>query len=231
MSRFTGYMSAFVYYPDHIVEMPSPAAGLLKTLYSLIREPVFRGLLPAAWNTYRYKATQTRAILPARGKDGMLYGVQANGFRNDNLSLGEYYARASRNPDLVNNLLSAMIHGIWGGDVWMLSNARDPANNTLERPWTNAEGAAWTILSNEETDPALMVREGLGDDQRLAGLSQRYSHVSFKRGMSTLTDAMVAELENNPNVTLHKGTPIESIRKHSSGSLEVSRFPRLFGCS
>lgn len=222
MSRFTGSMSAFIYYPDHIVEMPSPAAGLLKTVYSLIREPVFYGLLPAAWNVYRYKATQTRAILPARRKDGTFYGTQANGFRNDNTSLGEYYARASGNPDLVNNLLSAMIHGIWGGDVWGLSNARDPLNNTLERPWTDADGATWTVLSNEETDPALMVREDLGDDQRLAGLSGAYSHVSFKRGMSTLTDAMVTELESNPNVILHKEIPIESIRKHPSGSLEVS---------
>ena len=100
----------FVYYPDHLVRMPGPGTSLLSNVVNLLSEPVFKG---AFWGSIKEYSTAT----PKR-PDGV-----------DDESIGSFISRRFGSGP-ADNLASAIIHGIYAGDIYNLS-----ARTILPGPW------------------------------------------------------------------------------------------------
>ncbi|KAK0657357.1 hypothetical protein B0T16DRAFT_318783 [Cercophora newfieldiana] len=198
-------MKNYIYYPDHIVELPSPKMGLLEIIRKLATEPLFKGLLPAVWNSWKD---------PTIGKPKL-----TDDHRENQQSLATYYSVATQRPDVVDNFLSAMVHGIWGGDVSKLSDARDPLNHLYDRPGLKST-EPYFVLTDEEADLPTVMTEGRNHSYDISWTMDaiKHSHLSFKDGFSTLTNALIKALEANPMVTILKNEPVSAIRMHATGS-------------
>ena len=100
----------FVYYPDHLVRMPGPGTSLFSNVINLLSEPVFKGGIWGCMKEY-YKAVPERP-------DGL-----------DDESIGSFISRRFGSGP-ADNLASAIIHGIYAGDIYNLS-----ARTILPGPW------------------------------------------------------------------------------------------------
>lgn len=99
--RSAAALSRYIYYPDHLVQLPYPGMGGWNMLWTILREPVFKGLT-------------LRALM-----DDLMRPAYEEPLRND-VSVGTFVAN-HLGPDLVNDLVSPVMHGIYAGDVWKLS--------------------------------------------------------------------------------------------------------------
>ncbi|KAM3524004.1 hypothetical protein NHJ13051_004807 [Beauveria bassiana] len=101
----------YLYYPDHLVKMPPDASVFDCLTESLFRECIWGALGTAAsWVTGRH-----RGRLPAH-----------------DLSVADWLRLITSDSAVGNNLVSAMIHGIYGGDIERLS-----ARSVLDRMYYN----------------------------------------------------------------------------------------------
>lgn len=91
-------MPRYIYYDGRVTALPPH-----NPIYNFWREPLLRGLLPGGILWYAKMVTRGEATFPDR-----------------DMSVAEYIRQASRSDTLV-DILSAGIHGIWGGDVEKLS--------------------------------------------------------------------------------------------------------------
>jgi len=216
-------MKNFVYFPDHVVEMPSPTTGLLELAQRVVTEPLLKGLPHALFEGWRAAPQEKSWDSVCEGHERERYRRWPMTFfapQRDSMSLGAYYSHITGRPDVVDNMLSAMIHGIWGGDVSKLSDGRDPFNHIHDRP--NVPPSAqdeYTTLTNEEADLPVMMTEGTQHSYDISWTMDAidHGHMSFRTGFNTLTDAIAAALENNPMVTIKKNEPVTSIRMHATG--------------
>lgn len=114
-------------------------------------------------------------------------------------------------PDLVHNVISAMFHGIWGGDVWKLSAAESTLQSLFFQLQTSGLGAKPIKPQDYASGVDILARNPAVSD-----LVQHYGpkngYLGFHDGFSTLTDALAGSLKNNPNVTIKTGTPVTAIR-------------------
>ncbi|KAJ3472037.1 hypothetical protein NLG97_g11343 [Lecanicillium saksenae] len=93
----------FVYYPDHLVKMPPTAS-----IFDCLSEDLFRECI---WG-----ALGTVASYIMRRADG--------GIPDKDMSVAEWIRGITMGDTVGNNLVSAMIHGIYGGDIDRLSASR-----------------------------------------------------------------------------------------------------------
>ena len=100
----------FVYYPDHLVRMPGPGVSLLSNIINILTEPVFTGLV---WGAVK----EFYRVAPSR-PDGL-----------EDESIGSFISRRLGSGP-ANNLASAVMHGIYAGDIYSLS-----ARTILPGPW------------------------------------------------------------------------------------------------
>ena len=205
----------YIYYPDHLVQMPTPGpkttyTGWLKILQSLRTEPIFRNM--ASWLMHAV-GTRSRDSLfhfaDPRVDPAKNYLEQEE--LEPTLSLGAYYARRLGDREPVDNLLSAMIHGIWGGDIWKLTSRRDPFGRPFTRYKIPPGFEDWEHILRGSMDAAQLLRKPDEDDvlgREWAG----FSHMWFRDGFRTLPRALAAALEKCDNVTIKAAAPVASIR-------------------
>ncbi|KAK3906678.1 hypothetical protein C8A05DRAFT_40524 [Staphylotrichum tortipilum] len=209
-------VAGFLYYPDHLVEIPMPPP--IKTLGDLFRkvpvlarmakllfEPVFRGLLPAVWRSL----SAPRSPLA----DPIFYG-------EGDISIGDYYSQRHGTPDVVDKVLSALMHGTAGGDVWKLSMASSSFADTLA---PENRGPPTKVMVRM-FDLQLMV-EHLKDPETfdLANKHLGSSSLWFRNGFSTLTDALGKALAGMPNVTIRLNDPATKIQySHSLDQVQLT---------
>ena len=200
----------FIYYPDHLVRMPGPGSSLLNILSSMISEPVFKG---------------------------SLYGALTEVFRPrpDNLddeSVGAFISRKF-GPDVADNIVSAVLHGIYAGDIYQLS-----AKSILGKIYKTEEQYASVMLGN--------VLEATRDDSLVPLLDlhmMRYlkpfvvapngkplpgteilakvrasSVYTFKRGIGQLAESLEFALRKLSNVSILTDTPVESLKLVTYGN-------------
>lgn len=166
----------------------------MSTLWQVLTEPVFRDVLPSLFNLVFRKHDVDRSKIRNHEED---------------ISAGEYWARLFGGRGMVDKVLSAVVHGITGGDVWKLSMGSGPFAPALGVPTTPAVGHA--VLRQEDYE--LMAT--LTKDKATFDLANQYKDADaiwFRDGFSTLTNALAASLRNNPNVTIKTGEPVESVR-------------------
>lgn len=108
----------YIYYPDHLVRVPAPGDTPWGILAQLLREPLFQGVLPGIAGEF---------FRPARPRE------------LEDESVGSFLRRRF-GPAIADNLVSALMHGIYAGDIYRLS-----AKSLLPLPW-HLEDAHGSVL-------------------------------------------------------------------------------------
>ncbi|OIW34567.1 Protoporphyrinogen oxidase [Coniochaeta ligniaria NRRL 30616] len=210
----------YFYYPDHLVCLPAiPGAsdpvgmllGLAQLAVSSLREPLYEGAHSFLWNMLR--STGNRPPI-------------------DDVSIGEEFLRRGGRREPVDNMLSAMCHGIYGGDVWKLSAESSIfgaafMNQRLRWPYSSV-WEAWKktripVLIQDND----LLRQVANNRQVVRWLE--YSKViksfNFGQGFSALTDGLVAKLKAKPNVKF-VNEKVDRVRHSAAGRMEVTTAKR-----
>ncbi|KAK5078917.1 oxygen-dependent protoporphyrinogen oxidase [Lithohypha guttulata] len=200
----------YLYYPDHLVCMPNPKRGIFSNLYTLLSEPIFSGvfskLFAETWVAERSSNTRDESV-------------------------GSFISR--RYGALVaDNLVSALYHGIYAGDIYNLS-----ARTLMPRFWylekrDTADGHGINIellelitksrsLLSFDTVRLMnrMIKDDSGNKESFAFLQRQMSKTSiysFVRGLGQLNDFLLDYLKSNTNVTLRPNTKVEKLEFDSS---------------
>jgi protoporphyrinogen/coproporphyrinogen III oxidase len=132
-------------------------------------------------------------------------------------SIGSFLERRFGTPDVGNNVVSAVLHGIYAGDIYKLS-----IKSLLPAVW-HSEGV-WGSISQSSLNTARTgERPALLKDVRLQqellpklegtmidGMNQA-SVYTFKGGLGALTNALEKSLKENPNITFRMGQKVNEV--------------------
>jgi hypothetical protein len=141
----------------------------------------------------------------------------------DEMSVGDYFlSRFGGRREVVDNVLSAMMHGVYGGDVWKLGLA----SNSMMTPGLRMgsfkkddnhspiQTHDWRLLLEIQDTPTAKIMLRCGPKKALG----------FREGFGTLVDALVKSLTANPNVKV-VSQPVRRVQLLPNGKMEVCRIP------
>jgi len=211
----------YLYYPDRLVRVPDVAlsvrdplgslAGLWEAGRAVLTEPLFTGLIPG---TLHASGFRPRAEWP----HGRHRGLPA-----PDMSIGAFFAQLLGRRDLVDNVLSGLVHGIYGGDVWRLSVASSFFSRAwLRYCWGPEERGKVPVLPSD-----LALLGELTRDETLAQVAAHHAAAgkavfAMRNGMATLTRALEAALASNPRVTIRRGEPVSKLEhERAHGKVKV----------
>ena len=197
----------FIYYPDHLVRLPVPGpdASLLSCARTLFSEPLFKGLLGAIWNEPGHPKISTAP----------------------DESVGSFISRRL-SPQVADNIVSAVFHGIYAGDIYQLSaRMLIPQLCAMERIYGSVmEGYAklsWSQQSlRREKDQDTLKQlastfEAPNSPERLWFESISNASVyTFKGGVERLITELVDALNLLSNVTINTDTTVTSLQLRST---------------
>ncbi|RKO84903.1 hypothetical protein BDK51DRAFT_16775 [Blyttiomyces helicus] len=164
-------LNRFIYHNDTINQLPSSLPKLLTNPPS-----VLKGLVPTVL------AELFRAKISSTQSDESIHSFVSRRFA----------------PWVADNLVSAIVHGIYAGDVKTLS-----VRSTLGMLWENEQGAGSVIRGLVKGKPPLRVEDFARPDAvEFVKSVQGESIYSFREGMQTLTDALRDDLEGRENVEI-----------------------------
>ena len=198
----------FIYYPDKLVRVPSPSDSRLGIAWTVLTDPLFEGVLAAVW---------AESDVPRR-PDSLV-----------DESIGGFIKRRSGGGEkIVDNLVSAMLHGIYAGDVNQLS-----MRSLLPRMW-EAEGKFGSLTmalrknNGGKYDPhkkTLSLDES-GEEllgQELGRKAQEASIYTYRNGMQTLPDALAGVIKGARNADIRMATSVSGISRSADGkTIQVS---------
>ena len=149
-------------------------------------------------------------------------------------SIGSFISRRF-GPHMANNIVSAVLHGIYAGDVWQLSmKSIQPLVWFLEQRHQSISNAMidrWKTKTEyiPQSDVELTRELSAKSSTRsMRPIIEGASVYTFKRGLGQLADQLQARLRKSKNVAFRMSTPISRIKfNEESGGLSVSTFPRL----
>ena len=197
----------FVYYPDHLVCVPGPGRSFLENLSTVYSEPAFNGFIS---------------------------GVLSEPFRSNapdghDESVGSFVSRRF-GPAVADNIVSAVFHGIYAGDIYQLS-ARSILSRAQKFEQEYGSVLVGSLAESMRKDPLLtstdrMVLEGralAGPGSELFENIRRSSVFTFKRGIGQLAETLESILVKDPRVTIYKNTPIEALEMVTEGNTSEVR--------
>ena len=143
--------------------------------------------------------------------------------------MGKFFQRyLGGRRDLVDNLFSGMIHGIYGGDVWKLSMRSGMFQalwfSVVSKEQFPRDVATKVVHVPEEDMHAVRYYEKQPDAKNVRDMNREMAHggyIGFHSGFSALTDALVQKLRGNPNVTIKTGKPVSSISMAETSYVSV----------
>ncbi|KAF4338849.1 protoporphyrinogen oxidase [Fusarium beomiforme] len=178
-------MPRYIYYPDHLVPTPPNTS-----IFDIFREPLYLESIGAGLglgiNSLR------RRFLPSK-----------------DYSVSEWLYTVSNSRKGVGTLASAMMHGIYGGDINKLS-----ARCVLDRIYWGwyLPNPGLSARPMPMAEQALL--ETLGQDKQIQkmALEPRSALVDFgDKGMESLPQALSAALREQPNVTIKTGEAVQDV--------------------
>ena len=192
----------FIYYPDHLVPMPSPGAPLWRNLATFFTEEVFRGvssgMLWENWQAQRPKSLQDESV-------------------------GSFVSRRL-GPAVADNIVSAVFHGIYAGDIYQLSAKTLFSTPTL---YEDLYGSILKGLLKGMTSGNLLVPERdlqtlrYFQDKPLESAKLRAvakaSVFTFKKGIGELAERLELKLRENSRVRIQTKTQIKELRQNGNG--------------
>lgn len=192
----------FIYYPDHLVRVPAPNAklGLVGNATMLAEtfteEEAFHGLL---WRLV------LEHFQPTRSKD------------LTDESIGHFFARRI-SPEMVDRVLSSVIHGIYAGDVYKLSmKTLFPGIWRLEGEYGSLVAGFLKSFSEGPKTPrreatfTKLMRQPYPMDKDFKNNFRRASVFTFRNGVQQLVDKLEEKLREKYNVTFLTNTEVKKV--------------------
>jgi oxygen-dependent protoporphyrinogen oxidase len=186
----------YIYYPDHLVRLPHPLVdSVVGIVTSLLTEPIFKGFLPG------------------------LLGEAFREQRPDDLedeSVASFFSRRLH-PAVAQNIVSAVLHGIYAGDVNQLSiRAIFPLLWHLEKEGGSVIGGLASRSPNKmlpvsRRDMDLVVELGSKLDPGLKAALAKASIFSFRNGIQQLADTLAESIQNNKRITMSLSTAVSHV--------------------
>ncbi|KHJ35745.1 putative protoporphyrinogen oxidase [Erysiphe necator] len=194
-------MNKYLYYPDHLVRMPTPEENILWRINRILTEPAFKGIFTALLEFRR----------PPRSAD------------LDDESVASFFTRRLGGDNLVNNIHSAILHGIYAGDINQLSiKSLFPTLWYMEKHFGSLLRGVFIcakdklkLISPSESS----IRKEIAP-KIAAALHQKLDKAavfSFKKGLGVLSNALEDALLKKPNFSLKTGDQIKSIQLADDG--------------
>ncbi|KAJ8110893.1 hypothetical protein ONZ43_g5754 [Nemania bipapillata] len=209
----------YLYYPDHLVKMP-PAEmnmeNILGTAYSFLTEPIWSGGFQALLN---YLVSYNKTLDPSQER-------LVRNFRQipDDESVAQFLTRILKDDRIVKNIVSGMMHGIYGGDINKLS-AKSTMLDTLwysfKNPPTPNKQLVWSNVKE-----FYLLADMLNGPNRLKIIEMAESAVdwkllAFEDGLVSLIDGLAEDLKARANVTFKYNEPITAL-EHRDGKILVT---------
>lgn len=195
----------YVYYPDHLVKMPGPGMNVLEAFTKLFTEPVFEGLLSAPFIDF---------FSPARPIGYLDESVQS------------WFARRLGSK-IAENLVSAVLHGIYAGDIAKLSMQSlmprlwrtETRFGSISRGMIQGGLRAQNIVHDLRLRDILLHREIVGRRPRSDRMkaAQAASIYTLKGGLGELAHGLEASLKQNPRIKIERGIQVHDLRLCSDG--------------
>ncbi len=172
------------------MRLPGPGSSLLGVLFSCISEPVFKGVFPSLL---------TEPHIPPR-PDHLL-----------DESVASFLSRRLGSSLVADNIVSAVFHGIYAGDIYQLS-----ARSLLARAWQferrygSLFNAFWSQARGRLLVPISREDVALCKETRKFTMKDA-STFTFMGGIGELANTILAKLEDNPNVEIRKENHITQL--------------------
>ena len=187
-------------------------------MWTMMTEPAFKGLAYSL-----LEGTRPQRVTAAQ------YGNPDV----DDESLGSFLERRTGGPDIGDNLVSAVLHGIYAGDINQLS-----ARSLLPSAWYD-EAFSKSItqaIVNRLRERRML--EPLNDAQLRAEIQPKLPHplamkmatasvYTFKNGIGTLTQALEKSLWANDNVEFQMKNAVKNIVHDTKNNTISVRSPQL----
>lgn len=199
--------SRFLYYPDHLVRMPSGSGNIFVNAFHLFRalwsEPIFNGVLPGLLGEIQQKGR------PLSARDE---------------SVGDFLSRRF-SPELADNIASAVMHGIYAGDIYSLSartllpslwflETRDPDAQSilLESAHLFLRGKQSKAYEDikfrnmNPLDPSIR-----SESEFIARAFQKASIITWSEGIGYMVRKLTEKLGKESRVTVKTGSGVEAM--------------------
>jgi protoporphyrinogen/coproporphyrinogen III oxidase len=200
-ARSPAALNRYIYYPDHLVRMPGPLPGgnlltnILNNITTVIQEPIFKGAISGLISEPNVEA-----------RDSSLQDE----------SVGDFVTRRLGQP-LADNLVSALLHGIYAGDLyklsartifplfWHLEKISDSGivGEIVKQMW-NGE----VLLPFEDVEFLMQsdqtVNIPMGIVKALAEKLEGASVYTFRKGLVSLARRLEGALRDSGNVNIKK---------------------------
>ena len=195
----------FIYYPDHLVRMPGPGSSLLQNISNLLSEPIFKGAVAAALSEV------TKVQRPPDLQDE---------------SIGSFIARRF-GPALTDNVVSAIFHGVYAGDIYKLSaRAIIPTlwaielrtNSIIKGLLAQAVGDMQPISASDLDMIKSLQSQPIMSDKLEA--VKKSSVFTFRGGIGELADTLESKLDESDNVVILENTDVGQIHLRSDAAGE-----------
>ncbi|KAH0498819.1 hypothetical protein TgHK011_006049 [Trichoderma gracile] len=181
----------YIYYPDHLVPLPPHTS-----LTTFASEPL---VLESLWAGFGYLVRR-------------LFSRKA-GVPVQDLSIADWIQHITGSRAVAENLASAMVHGIYGGDIYTLS-ARSVLDSLYWAHYLPALGPDVRHMALSEQ----VFMEAMGQDPLIRKLAQqpRGALLHFgEAGMETLPIALADALKGQANVEVKLGAKVTSLEYES----------------
>ncbi|KAI0486381.1 Protoporphyrinogen oxidase [Xylaria cf. heliscus] len=203
----------YLYYPDHLVRIPSTElsiGNLIGTVQSFLTEPLWSGGLHAVLNYWR---SYNKTLDPSPDSRASIFNQVP-----EEESVAQFLTRILNDDKIVNNVVSGVMHGIYGGDINKLSakhtmlddlwyHFKKPLPPGKNLTWVNKRDLylLWDMLSGPNRLKIIELAETAVDWKLLA----------FEDGLLSLTKGLTEDLKKRSNVTFKYSEPVTSLEyKH-----------------
>ncbi|KAL8797728.1 MAG: hypothetical protein Q9195_000080 [Heterodermia aff. obscurata] len=194
----------YVYYPDHLVRMPGRGRSVLQNLNNIWKEPVFNGLFLGVFKDWW-----------ARPRPVDLTDE----------SVGSFFTRRFHSK-IVDNLISAILHGVYAGDVYQLSmRSIMPLLWNYEQQYGGIlEGFRENVgLTSFNEFDWMMLRDLEEDFEKDSATTAKLQEVAnssvftFRKGLGELSDRLEAHLSKNSMVKIRRESLVTDLKLRGEG--------------
>ena len=196
-----GALNRFLYYPNQLNRLPSTMPVSFSDLYPLWQTGLMAGIMGAV--TEAWKPTRPAGLVDE--------------------TVGSFLARRM-DKRLADNLVSAVFHGIYAGDIWQLS-ARTLLGTAwnLENRWGSIIGGFVRMQSESQKDDRTVLVHGWDKDLMVRMKEavevnddfwknlMQCTQFTFRDGLQQLVRALVDAADKLENVEIKTMSPIQSI--------------------
>lgn len=213
--------SRYIYYPDHLVKLPAEdmsVNNIIESVRSFLTEPIWEGSVDAGlhWLNHSIRTNNKRdqrelEIRTAMMRNETLPPLDTK-MLDDDESVADYLLRIMGEDLLIKNIVSGMLHGIYGGDAYKLS-----AKHTIfDRFWysdraMSSKKEIWMAVKDMFLPYDILDGPNAYHVIDMAERGIKHKLIAFEDGLLTLTRGLEDDLKEWANVEIKRNTPVTSL--------------------